>query len=597
MKFRKAITLVAALCAVLMIGSTAMAANNVTANVTSESIQQGSICSKAGGFSLRFDKATVLMGGDRIEAKLPLGVTICTKGGFDLELSAGNSRGFVPTDGSTAGGAPGFLTGSSTSPAFFSEDASGTMVGAAGGKIVGEVLFRITGSEGGQFVFVDVIGNTGADNITVGTDAGDTFTLLFFDQKTNPINYGQATGYPGVAGIYVDDTVLAGKQYTVAATIAQNTLCINVASPTFTATVVNASMDSKDDKFTFVPSNPQIADIVNPQTIVQYVCKGQTPPNINLVSRAEQQNCESWFDADWFDEDNICGMNGIDVILKNATTPFGLENYAVQLDILVNGNTGNNGVYWGSTMLSTNGYTDGVDACNGSNDVYGQIDQVLDSAGKNVTDPLGYDKNCDVKARALTLKYLPSTLGVASNNSAIWFNIPRMVYDLDDVKAGDVVTVRITLSLPPCKTIGVVDVKWGTFGCALSATSSALTFPYFTALQSTDWWNGMAISNIGGNAGTFTATVYEQDGDVGTFTSPTIAAKSQWVGLLSAVSFTKTAGAGTLGDSSCFIIVNAKFQADGFAMLSSLANSAVDGSESMGYLPRTDAPYFSTLKP
>lgn len=579
MKFRKAITLIAVVCAVLLAGSTAMAANNVTTNVTSESIQKGSICSKAGGFSLRFDKGTVLMEGDRIEAKLPLGVTICTKGGFDLELSGGNGLPFAAADSAT-------ITGVDNSPVFFSEDPVGLAVDCL---ITGGVIFRISGAEGGQFVFLDVIGTTGGvDSVTVGADAGDTFTIRFFDQKTNPVNFGLALA-SGFAGIYVDDTTLAGKQYTVAASVAQNTLCINVADPTFTATVVNASMDSKDDKFTFVPSNPQIADIVNPQTIVQYVCKGDSPPNIILNEREEQDDCDSEFDADGEDRIRTCNNDGIEVILRNATTPFALENYAIELEILVNGNTGSNGVFWAATDLSVEGHLDGLSACSGENDVEPTISKVLDAAGNAVTDALGSDNSCNVKAKAVKLVYAPSDLGLGVNQSAIYFNIPRMAYDLDDVKAGDVVTVRITLSLPPCKTIGVVDVKWATLGCPTSATSSTLLFPYYTALKGADWWNGMAISNTGSTDGTFTATVYEADGDVGTYTSPVVMAKRQWVALLSTIPFTKTSGSGTLGDSSCFIMVNAKFASDGFAMISSLLDSAVDGSEAMGYLPRTSS--------
>lgn len=584
MKFRKAITLVAALCAVLFIGGTALAANNITTNVTSESIQLDSTCSKAGGFSLRFDRGTLLTAGDRIEIKLPLGVTICTAGGFDLELSNGNSVPFTVADLAN-------LQDGQPTPVFFTEDPAG----GTDGTIVGGVYFRITGAEGGQFMFLDVIGAAPGDFIQVGPDAGDTFTILFFDQKTNAVEY---FGTP--PGIYVDDILTPGLQYTEDATLAQNTLCINVSDPSFTATVVNASMDSAADKFTFVPSNPQIADIVNPQTILQYICKGDRPVFIPIADRVDQALCHSAFDID--DPFGLCpNEDGFEVILRNASTPFGIDNYVVSMEILVNGNTGANGVYWSSEAPYVESFPEAIDACGAlADDVMLVVDGVVgpgdtttgytNSAGEYLlAADLGSDDSCDVpvKARAVKLTTETSTLDLEVNRRALKFDIPSMVYDLDDINAGDVVTVRITLSLPPCKIVATVDVVVGTFGCGISPTATILTFPYYTQLQGSGWWNGMAISNLSDTNGTFTATIYEADGDRGTFTGD-INARSQWVSLLSGVTPTQTAGGGVLGDSTCYIIVTTNFSADGFAMISNMLNSAVDGSESMGYIPRVN---------
>jgi hypothetical protein len=593
MTFKKSIVLFAALCSMLFVGS-AMAANNVAVNVTSEAIALDSTCSKAGGFALLFDKSTQIMEGDQLIIKLPLGVTICTEGGFNY---------YITTDLTTTGTAPvidGFVQADvagitnptiDTEPAYFTE-AGGTSTGV--GSIFGEVAFHVTGSEGDQFIYVDVIGETAGalnDYVNVGPDDGDVFTLMFLDQKT----FGTANV---VGDLYTYNTNGGAPDTVTETTVAENTLCINVSDPSFTATVVNASMDSAADKFKYIPSNPQIADIVNPTTYAQYICKRDNPVYVSLARRAEQSmDCSAAFDIDDASA-ALCNYpteNGFNVIIRNTTSVIPADLYEVSMEVLVNGLTGDNGVYFTNASPVVYTYANAQDVCDGLS--------ASGSAGLSIANWFASDgddiipadlggpsyANCNVEdvARATQIVSEVSNLGVTGTTRALLFDIPAFRYDLDEVAAGDVVTVRIKLTLPPCKDIFTIDVKVATFGCA-DTTSTTLLFPYYTTMATDAWWDGMVVSNIGSTAGTFTAYIYEADGDQGKYTSASIASGKQYVGLLSSMvaSATKTGGAGTLGDATCYIWVVANFSADGFAMMGSTADSAVDGSESIGYLPR-----------
>ncbi len=180
---------------------------------------------------------------------------------------------------------------------------------------------------------------------------------------------------------------------------------------------------------------------------------------------------------------------------------------------------------------------------------------------------------------------------VADENAGVarWaVNIPLIRVDPAVLHNGEVIKVKVEFLLqsgggicadcpPICE--GIITVAKVCCGDV-----SLCFFPYFTSTgpvtDAQPFWNGIAIINKGGTAGTATLSVFQQDGARGTFTTPEIAAGSMFVAALENIEFTSTVG--TLGGLPVSIDVTSTFGAiDGFAMMS---NS--DNGDSMGYLCR-----------
>jgi hypothetical protein len=388
-----------------------------------------------------------------------------------------------------------------------------------------------------------------------------------------------------------------------AATLAQNTLCINVSA--YTGTTVLMSMDSAGDKFTFVPSNPEIAHVVEELAIEFDPCKGQAPGYIPIGSKITQgsETCVA-FDNDHeelpppmlpgVDDNGFCTFTHIanDIILEATNVPYDIATYTVRLDILVNGVGGNNGVYFSNEPLAVGAYTSNPGCGLAHTDMTGTY-TYLNGLMAPATPALPNFWECDVAsfpdARAVTLITDPTApeadLGItAGTEDFLAFNLPAFNYDLDEITAGDVVSVQITISKIPCGTIFIGTWQIGTFGCLSAPQMSGLLFPYFTEIDASAdlFWDGIAITNPGLTAGSALITVVEADGDQGTITV-TVPAMGQYVNLLSSMAFVQTVGTGTLGDSTCYIRVNVTGVSgiDGFGMI-----ARQDTGESMGYLPR-----------
>lgn len=200
-----------------------------------------------------------------------------------------------------------------------------------------------------------------------------------------------------------------------------------------------------------------------------------------------------------------------------------------------------------------------------------------------------------VRATAITTDDTPS-LNPMNFNEAI------ANYDLNS-NGSNGTTVPWDVLTPPN-----VDREWGIFTkylcedchepcsctytvgmfCCDAMGAYSLLYPYFADdAGESDYWNGVAITNLSDKAGTATLTIYEADGDVGTakIDVPAYGVKAYLLSGIPGATITKkgtAAGAGTLFDTRCYIQVDTDFSADGFAMISDNANNGA----SMGYLPR-----------
>lgn len=581
MKKNKVFVAITSVIAVFALAGLAFAANTGTITVTSEPIEQGVACSKAGGFTIEFDNGTALLHGDQITADMDLGVTLCTD--IDMVIAVGGIADLDIADPDPNCGWDE-ITAVAGSPVVLTE--VDPLVPNDASSVAGGVYFHIYGNSGSARITIDVIGEQDAtSSFTVGADDGDKLTIYFLDQQTND-------DFAGNDGIWADDD--EDGTYDVAAEVADNTICVDVS--VYGENTVDANMDSKDDKFTFIPSDPQVAHIITAKQYRLRECKDAATENIIIGSTTDQggDDCDA---IDFELGDNYCDIFEGRLIIESQSAPFDQANYAIQLEILVNGQEGELGAYWTNQAVNADGYDTLDDVCDAGvplaqavgaqgNYTYYDEDDATVAAG---TIPAPNADECDVEVaeRAVVLVTEVATLSIEASNDFLWIDMPALNYDLDQIVAGDVLSVRVTLTKTPCTQVYQGTITLGTFGCAeeeLGATG--LVYPYFTSMSDTDgdtYWDGIAIVNLGAADGTATLYIYEQDGDQATM-QVSVGANSMYVNLLSAMVSGMTLTQiveGTLGNSRVYIIVCTDFAADGFAMIADAATG-----QSMGYLPR-----------
>lgn len=631
---KRLFTILTVFACVFALAGVAFASNRVEVKVTSEPLQQFSTCDKAGGFSLQFDQNTRLYHGDQITVDLPLNVSLCKN--IDMVVAPAPVRYTPPAAANVAvdsGWAGIGWSGTDT----FTTPAGAVMLNAAavatnkiiptddqgdspiyksnGSAIIGglgDIIFRIVGVVGTQRVTVYVIGvspnglaNT-SNYLDLGIDAGtdtSTLTLRFLDQwtiaPTTPTTTSgivASTPVPATdaasefyqyefGALWTDTAALSAaidingiKTFEQAAYLSDNTFCINVAN--YNAETVNVSMDSRADKYTFIPSNPQVAHIVAASTISYTNCKTATTGNILLPTTA-QSSCSL---IDYEGGSGYCktaagaAIHANNKVVFTSTTDYDMTTqYMARIQVLEPANAYiqyNEGV----TLKIAN---DKDTVCGGGLAGATLLPKTYYSGTGSAMTTLTSTTNC-VTSDTQRIRTMETGTGLLANTGkALWVDLPTFTYDTN-VSAGQNLVVRVTLMKYPCGTIATADVTLGTFGCSSSTTgTSNLLFPYYTGIASSEaWWDGLVITNSTATAGTATITLYEADGDIATLAPVTISGYSQYVTLLSSVvdQLTQTAGTGDLGDSSCFIKVSCTFpSAAGFAMMG-------DGTQAQGYL-------------
>lgn len=599
---RKSIAIIAAVCAVFAFTGMAMAENRVEVKVTSEPISYQAECDKAGGFSLEFDSNTTIAVGDQITIDLPFTsptdfVTICKD--IDLLISMDGLAG-VPTVALATPFTAAALVGEATSPLQYLDDTSDASAADLAQGAGGGIYFRIRGSVDTQRITIDVLGPVDG-SLTVGPSPGDKLVLVFLDQKTN-------TDFV-VPGIYADADATGVKNGVYApATAGDNTLCIDVSG--WTQATVNGNMDSMLDKYTFIPSNPQIAHVAASSSFSFASCEKGGVGRVNCGVKGGQGGVDT---CTAFDFEEIAGYvafthSATNRVIIQSNNPFPNVQYQVRLDILVNGIGGDNGVYWSNELVRASGYDaspclENVEAM----PVLGALANYIYRDGANIVMGGAANANiepphvgeCDVAdtADAVSVTTNAGVVLTAATNDFIMINLPALNYDIDDITADDVVTVQVSLIKAPCGTIFSQPVNVGTM-CAEETvpvlTSNTVVFPYFTAMANDNWWDGLVITNLSAAEGNFTAMVYEQDGDVGAFTGvidPNSLYQGTLANALAGATLVVNTGSGVLGDSLCYILVCTDFTADGFAFMGSLSTNSLMANESMGYVPRVD--YYS----
>ncbi len=558
--------IVAAVALLAMVG-TSFAAQTASINVTSEPIVQGATCGKAGGITLSFDDATVLTIGDKITFDLDLDTVLCKS--INLYIAA---NGGVDT--------PGLIAGVLTGPtgAIATSDALDTLTFDANGGANAGIYFLLTGTKGTARVTLSVMGdanNTDGAFLTFAavTDPTDTLIFSFLDGDDDFVGDDIA--------IYEVDTTVAFDG--TDATVEDNSLCIDVSQTA--AATIDANFDSADDIYTFSPSDPQVAHVVAGSTYSLYEHKSRVEGNILFPEAAAQTACAAINNEGTGNAAGYCETGEEhaynDVILKSDSA-FSLDGEVqVTLEILVNGNSGNNGVYWAGTGIQTDAdvTADTLAPAGPGIATTAYLADGLTIATQDVDEAdcvvAAADKGVILKGTATS-----ASLGMDALNKFIQFDLPLMHFDTTEASEGDIVSVKITVETLPCGFI--LEEAWevGTFGCVTGSTAYGRTYPYF-AKGTGSYANAIIITNVGTADGTASLTLREEDGDVFT-ASIDVVAGGMYVNLLDSISWTAAAGTtGTAGDARSWVAVSANFAIDGAAMIT----NATTG-ESIGYLPR-----------
>jgi hypothetical protein len=275
------------------------------------------------------------------------------------------------------------------------------------------------------------------------------------------------------------------------------------------------------------------------------------------------------------------------MVIAADTGSFPLDTYQITLEILVNGNTGENGVYWSDQDVAVEGFQNLSDAC--SENAETSISTRWEQADGDSATPEGPSAgDCDVTdpvARAVVAITEESDLGLQSGDDYLFVDIPPLNYDIDAIQPGDQVSIRISIVKTPCSTLFTGDFDIGTFGCPSISVANVLIFPYVPPPNSTYWSNtGVAVTNLSAFSGTADITWLEMDGDRGTLSLPVGAAT---INLQSnsgiCAQFMQVDGDGTLCDSAGFAFMQTNFNADGFLFIVN-----PNSGEAFSYLPRRD---------
>lgn len=612
---RKLFTLLVAVMMVVGMTTAAMAAFQVEVKSNSEGVTgAASACERAGNLTFVFDAGTIIKDGDFWTADLPLGVTLCKS--FDFVVT-GNS-GTVP--GTAA--ASGF---NGTINATTSDDGATldrgiwavkdtTAADGVNGSITASshMFFRITGTSGSNRITIraydsdDTAAANGGVAAPANSDGSSTFTVnagtefqikLFdgfngiFGATTYAYNDSNADGFYGDSAAPADNLQNSNDS--------DNSYCISIDKNTYSGSTVNVSISSGgksgNNFLTFNPSNPEVAHIISATAIVLKACKADLYGYVSLAG-GQSAVC----DYDYNTATNYCAdqgsaifktKNGNQILIANTSGNFYNAGDQYRVKMTVSGN----GAYFENANMTVAAYkSSDVQPCDGGPgttvSAAANIDTTKYKTESNTafntfpktdcTKPDDGDDLVSVSTKSFTNIDQDNLLAVS---------VPKIVYVPSMLKAGDQTTVTVTLERLPCGIIFTDSriVAQYVDTCPQAAPTTSLYYPYAVALDgSQGWWFGMSIGNPSTAAGTATITVYEKDGDIGTYTTPSIAAGGLMV--MSAADLLKNltpnaANTGTLGDTQCQIVVACSFaSAGGFAMQG-------NGIDSTGYTAYGDS--------
>jgi hypothetical protein len=576
---KKLLTITLAIAMVFGVALTAQAINTVQMTLTSPAITKTG-CERVGSATFGFDAASRIDQGDWWYMDLPSGTSICNTVDYvlvgntvvddatsfvNLTDSTNLIAAFSNVDGVGNTGA-GVLLGAGLSDGPFSLTDIG---GVAPSNIIlnGTMAFHVFAPANGRRVWMYAYGDAGA-NIIV--PPGTQFNIKVIDGNAynKQLLLDRGTGAIAGDGIYgnsTDDEIDAVGNPTPHV---ENTLCVNAEG--MSGDLMFTSFFSKDNKFTFT-GDSQIAHVAAANPIALGFCKGDTTGDIEIGA---QNACNFEYEPGT----NYCTFTGNRMLIQGSSV-FG--DIGDRWDISVVSDTA--GVYFNGPFTVA-GFTPAEDPCVGAGTpvTTGAVGQFL-SNGDAAAGPPG--SSCSVAAnnRVVNLSTADGGVQTIQTYDALWVDLPVLAYDTSIVGNGTEVDVTITLSKYPCGVIFTGTHTIGTFVTTCPAAGGAATtnllFPWFPPMDGSlaPWWGSFVIVNAGAGSGTVALTFWEADGDVGTYTTPSLATGEQYtpgemVNLIPMI--TQTGGTGTIGDSNFAITAVCNFPAGGGFAYTGSANFA-----------------------
>lgn len=610
---KKFIVLPLAVCMVVCFAAVSMAAFQCEVKTTSEAITAADgTCEKLGSMDFAFDEGTILRDGDWWYADLPLGVTICRT--IDYAI-LGVTNNPVP-------GAGGFVTlnhpfddGGSTTLGFYTITDTIAGDGTSGGiTVIGSAIwFRVSAAAGSHRVLIEVFDNDAVvpdyrdplssdGSSTLAVNPGTLFSIKILDSDFHdgPPVWGFNDTDSPIDGQYGDD---GAADVLGVSNDWDNTLCAEAFGHSLST--VNVSINSGGvsgpNFINFNPSNPEVAHMISAAAISLEMCKSDEYGYVSLQA-GQTSTCLFDYESPAVILDGYCNdvgaadftgsvVTGNKILIQNNSGTFFDAGDTYKIVLQISGN----GAYWGGDTPAVEEYYPGNtnqcvahiaagDEINMIGGGWGITTETAVVAGAPATGA-----GCSAIAEASRWIKLESPRFTGIDDCyLIEVNMPVIVYDSAKFNDGDQVKVTVELWRLPCGTILSAERVVAEFvdTCPLAAAVTTLLFPYSTHLDGSDgWWFGMSFCNpdlANAVAGTALITVYEDDGDIGTYTTPDVAVGGMvtlgGADLLSNLT-PDPANTGTLGDVRCHIIVDCNFgAAGGFGMMG-------NGSDSTGYVP------------
>lgn len=594
MKKTLLITLAVAITMVFAAG--AMAANTVQMTLTSPTIVKTG-CEKAGAVTFAFQENSVVSNRDWWYMDLPNGVTICSPINFIIagnnaavsanasNTAANNTAGFggIATTTLAAANITPASRGPITTALTGTNGANGTNgVVRTGGNMV----ISVVGAMNSRRVTLTALSDTAAAQTSnLHVQQGYTMFIKILDGQAH--NSVAAAGDSMILldsnsnGIFQDATTatddLIGYRAGTTVPYIENTLCINATQ--YAGDLVFVSFASLNDKFTFT-GDSQIAHVAAANAITLNACKGVTTGEIPI---AAQGTCS--FDYEL--HTNYCatstfstqtmpwgGIGGNKYIIKGASV-FGDigDSWLIYLY------SDTPGVYFTAAPVMS-GYTPTVDPCSLTfNSGAVAIAPAWTPYNESSAVATAYaGTTCTVPAANRVREVRSATFTNIHTVNAIEVNIPVMAYDTSVIGNGTEAKVRVSFRKYPCGEIFTASRTIGTFvtTCSAASGTTTLMFPFFPPLNGSTagWWGGFIIVNRSTLAGTIALTFTEADGDIATYTTPSVAAGASFnPGSMSSLLALLTPAAGntgTFGDKNCSAVAVCNFSNGGaFAFVGS----------------------------
>lgn len=613
--------IIAALIVSLVLAPVAMAGYPTRTSLTSPGITGSEdACEKYGAATIVLENGTKVRDGDWMFFDLPLGVQLCKS--FDFVVLGDGTADNDPTtqnvgpqpNGGVVAGAwvTNMASADNTTDDYgpWEIEDLGAVAGATGiavtpGGAATGIFLRVTGSSGQNRVWYRFYDNN-SDIISAPSNAnGDSlltvmddveFKVSLFDGEPwdattsvkNPTAFIWAYNDTDNDGQYGE--AIANGDLLQTNNDWDNFICAEYVN--YSMNEVNVSFDSggrSGDDFLTFSGQREIAHRVNAETYTLGACGKQDLYGFVDLSSAQGNVCTFDYEtatnycADVGNADFVTG-GGNRILIQKTSGNFDDDD---MFRVYTRVTTGDGTYYGGAPALGGVLATEANDPCTVAfaTTAIGETWTPFTRSGATFTS-YATGTDCTALAAGQQVDEMRTTAWAFPSDlyNRLVVMLPTMIYYPGVLADLDMATVEIELWQLPCGKIfdATRDIAQYVDACPTAAPTTTLLFPYAVPMTDANWWYGFSFCNPSNTAGTALVTVFEDDGDMGTYTTDSVAAGdmvtmtgAQLLALLSP----DAANVGTLGDARFHMTVDCNFGgAGGFGMMG-------NNLDSTGYVP------------